>query len=421
MPKLMTKEELVDTIAKWASDNVAKLVKTAVETEITPLRAKQTDWMERMLSGQTQASHATVSAEERGLRFGRIVRAGAATVMALRSGQVIPPEEILRRWGDKALADEIAEGRQQKAAMAAGDAGAGGFFVPPQYSQDVIEFLRARTVVRRLGARALPMPTGTIKIPKIAGGATAYYVGENTNATTSVLTAAQLTLSFKKLITMVPVSNDLIRYSSPGADAMVRDDTVDAMRVREDSAFIRDSGSDQAPKGLRYWAHPDHILTMTATPSIQKTFTDLGRLLQLLLDANIPMISPAWIMAPRTEMFLKTLLNSNGIPIFLAEMTQGRLLGFPYGSTTGVPVNVGTSSNKSELYLTDMAQVILGESLGLVIDASQEAAYHDGSAVQAAFSLDQSVVRAIAEHDLGVRHDKAIAVLTELTWAPGSV
>ena len=160
---------------------------------------------------------------------------------------------------------------------------------------------------------------------------------------------------------------------------------------------------------------------MTATPSIQDTFTDLGRLVQTLLDANIPMISPAWIMAPRTEMFLRTLINSNGVPVFLPEMGTGRLWGFPYGTTTGVPVNVGTSSNKSELYLVDMAQVIIGEAMNLIVDASQEAAYHDGTNVQAAFSLDQTVVRAIAEHDLGVRHDKAIAVLTELTWQPGSV
>ncbi len=120
-------------------------------------------------------------------------------------------------------------------------------------------------------------------------------------------------------------------------------------------------------------------------------------------------------------MYLKTLVNANGIPIFLPEMVGGRLWGFPYGVTTGVPVNVGTSSNKSELYLVDMAQVIIGEAMNLVVDASQEAAYHDGTAVQAAYSLDQSVVRAIAEHDLGVRHDKAIGVLTELSWAPGSV
>ena len=420
--KLMTQDELTDLIAKWANDNVATLVKRAVETEVTPLAQKQTAWMERMLGSETRhAEPKTV--EERTLRFGRIVRAGAASNLALRGGSLITPESILTRWGDKQLADEIAESRQK--AMAAGDATAGGFLVPVQYSQDVIEFLRARSVVRRLGARSIPVPTGTLKVPKLTAGSTAYYVGENTNATKSELTTGQLTLSFKKLVTLVPVSNDLIRYSSPGADAIVRDDTVNGMRVREDSAFIRDTGTDSTPKGLRHWAHSTHVLAATATASIQNTFTDLGRLLQKLLDANMPMLAPAWIMAPRTKIFLMTLLNSQGIPVFRDEMVTGRLWGFPFGDSTNVPTNLDASlqgdNDESELYLVDMAQVLIGESMNLLVDSSQEAAYDDGGTVRAAYSLDQSVVRAIAEHDLGVRHDKAIAVLTQVTWQPGSV
>jgi len=419
----MTKDQeqrLLAMIKESCSPIVAEAVEHAVRTHVEPLKQVQTDWLSKLVGpGDHAVKIPALTLEERSLGFGRIIRASAAALASLRSGRVVTVESILTQWGDKRMADEVAESRSK--ALAAGDAGTGGFLVPPTYSQDVIEFLRSKTVVRRLGAITIQMPTGTFKIPKMSGGATAYYVGENTNATTSQPATAQLTLSFKKLVTMVPVSNDLIRYSSPGADSIVRNDTVNAMRVREDSAFLRDSGADQAPKGLRYWAHPDNIMTMTATPSIQKTFTDLGNLMQKLLDADIPMIAPAWIMAPRTEMFLKTLVNANGIPIFGPEMAGGRLWGYPYGSTTGVPVNVGASSNKSELYFVDMAQVVIGEAMNLVVDASQEAAYYDGSSVQAAYSLDQTVVRAISEHDLVVRHDKAIAVLTELSWAPGSI
>ena len=289
----------------------------------------------------------------------------------------------------------------------------------------MIELLRASGVVRSLNPLTIPMATGTVKVPRISSGVTASYVGENTNITKSEVATGQLTLTFKKLVTLVPVSNDLIRYSSPGADMLVRNDTVQAMRVREDSAFIRDNGTDSTPKGIRHWAHASHILTQTATVNVQNVFTDLGRLVQKLLEANIPMISPAWMMAPRTEIFLKTLLNSQGIPVFRDEMNGGKLWGFPYGVTTNIPTNLDTSgtggNDESELYCVDMAQVVIGESMNLQVDASQEAAYHDGSSVQAAYSLDQTVVRAIAEHDLGVRHDKAIAVLTQVDWAPGSV
>ena len=281
-------------------------------------------------------------------------------------------------------------------------------------------------MVRRLNARTIPVPTGTLKVPKLSGGATAYYIGENTNATKSEPTTGQLTLTFKKLVTLVPMSNDLLRYNSVGADAMVRDDVVNAMRVREDSAFIRDQGTDSTPKGLRYWAHANNVITANGTVSVQNTFTDLGKLIQKLLEADIPMISPGWILAPRIEVYLRTLLySSTGIPVFRDEMAQGRIMGYPYASTTSIPTNLDTSgagsNDESEIYLVDFAQALIGESMNLLVDASQEAAYHDGSSVIAAYSQDQTVVRAIAEHDFGLRHDKAVAVLTQVDWAPGSV
>lgn len=419
----MNREQLVQLIRETCGPQVSEVVQAAVANALTPFKEQQSQWALQLARAMGDGHEQSPKPKERekGLAFARCIRATAAAKM-----RGVGPDgaiEILKMWGDEDLAEEWKGARTK--ALAAGDATAGGFLVPPTFSQEVIEFLRAASVVRRLGARALPVPTGTINIPKLTGGATAYYVGENTNATKSEQTTGQLQLSFKKLVTLVPMSNSLLRYSSPGADAIVRDDTVNAMRVREDSAFIRDDGTASTPKGLRYWAHADHIVSMTASPSIQKTFTDLGTLVQKLLDANIPMIAPAWIMAPRSEMFLKTLVNSNGVPIFLPEMVGGRLWGFPYGTTTSVPTNLNTSgagnNDESELYLVDMAQAIIGESMALLVDASQEAAYDEGGTVKAAYSLDQTVVRAIAEHDFGMRHDKAIAILNQLTWKPGSV
>jgi hypothetical protein len=53
----------------------------------------------------------------------------------------------------------------------------------------------------------------------------------------------------------------------------------------------------------------------------------------------------------------------------------------------------------------------------LIVDASQEAAYQDGGTLRAAFSLDQTVIRCIAEHDLAMRHTKAGAVIEAVKWA----
>ena len=420
----MTSKELEQLIKTICGPVVSDAVRDFGERELAPLRAAQTrssEFFARVAGSGGGDPAPVVRPEDKGLDFACCIRATAAA--KFRGTGADGAIEILKQWGKIDLAEKWADARQK--ALAAGDATAGGFLVPTQFSQDVIEFLRARAVVRSLNARTIPVPTGTIKIPKLTGGATAYYIGENTAATKSEPTTGQLTLTFKKLVTLVPLSNDLIRYASPGADAIVRDDTVNAMRVREDQAFIRDTGTDSTPKGLRYWAHADNIVAANGTASVQNTFTDLGKLWQKLLEANIPMIAPGWIMSPRVQTFLMTLLNSNGYPVFRDEMSSGRLWGFPYGVTTNVPTNLDASlagnNNESEVYLADFAQAVIGESMNLVIDTSAEASYTEGGTVVSAYDRDQTVVRAIAEHDFGLRHDKGIAVLTQVKWAPGSV
>ena len=281
--------------------------------------------------------------------------------------------------------------------------------------------MRAQSVVRRLGARTVQMPTGTLKYPKIATGASAAYIGENVNIGKSEETFGQLTLTFKKLAVLTPISNDLLRYSSPSADAIVRDDLVSSMATKEDSTFIRGAGTDATPKGLLNWCVADQKIAASAA-SLANITDNLGQLVVKLKNADIPMISPGWIMAPRTEQSLATIQNANGVFAFRDEVIAGTLWGWPIGTTTNVPITLDTTGagndDESEIYLVDFAQVLIGESQSLLVDSSQEAAYHDGSNVQAAFSLDQTVVRAIAEHDLGMRHDKGVAMLTGVTWAP---
>ena len=231
-----------------------------------------------------------------------------------------------------------------------------------------------------------------------------------------------MTLTFKKLAVLTPISNDLLRYSSPSADAIVRDDLVSSMATKEDSTVIRGAGTDATPKGLLNWCVADQKIASNLTVNLANITNDLGQLVVKLKQADIPMLTPGWIMAPRTEQKLATIQNANGVFAFRDEIIRGTLWGFPIGTTTNVPITLATTGsgndNESEIYLGDFSQVLIGESMGLLVDSSQEAAYHDGSNVQAAFSLDQTVVRAIAEHDLGMRQDKAISMLTGVTWTP---
>jgi HK97 family phage major capsid protein len=298
-------------------------------------------------------------------------------------------------------------------ALAAGSASAGGFIVPPEYSTDIIELLTAKTAVRRLNARTVPM-NGTVSVPKLASGGTAAYTGENANITPSEQTFAMLVLTAKTLAALVPISNSLLRWSSPAADSIVRDDLVTQMSVREDLAFIRGDGLSNTPRGIRYWTAAANVFA-TAGTSLANITTDLGAAILRLENANIPMTTPGWMMAPRTWNSLMTIRDSNGNYAWRDEMLQGRLWGHPFVYTTQIPTNLGGGA-ESELYLVDFAQAVIGESTDLVIDASSEAAYYDGSAVVAAFSKDQTVIRAIAQHDFGMRHDLGAAVVTGVAY-----
>jgi HK97 family phage major capsid protein len=422
MSKGMTREQLADFVRETAvplikdqlGSELAQVVRENVEKMASdPTGPWANKWSNRLVEQQASAPK-----REKGAAFGRVVRAMAAAKMNKMGSE--GTIDILRGWGDDDLADSMADARSK--ALAAGDATAGGFLVPTQFSNEVIELLRAQSVVRRLGARVVQMPTGTMKFPKIATGASAAYIGENVNIGKSEETFGQLTLTFKKLAVLTPISNDLLRYSSPSADAIVRDDLVSSMATKEDATFIRGVGTDATPKGLLNWCVADQKIASNTTVNLANITDDLGQLVVKLKNADIPLITPGWIMAPRTEQKLATIQNANGVFAFRDEIIAGTLWGWPIGSTTNVPITLDTTgsgnNNESEVYLVDFSQVLIGESQSLMVDSSQEAAYHDGSNIQAAFSLDQTVVRAIAEHDLGMRHDKAVAMLTGVTWSP---
>jgi len=421
MSKGMTREQLADFVKETSvplikdqlGSEISQVVRENVEKMASdPNGPWASKWSDRLVEQK-----ASTPTREKGAAFGRVVRAMAAAKMNKMGSE--GTVEVLRGWGDTDLADALADARSK--ALAAGDATAGGFLVPTQFSNEVIELLRAQSVVRRLGARTVQMPTGTLKYPKIATGASAAYIGENVNIGKSEETFGQLTLTFKKLAVLTPISNDLLRYSSPSADAIVRDDLVSSMATKEDSTFIRGAGTDATPKGLLNWCVADQKIAASAA-SLANITDNLGQLVVKLKNADIPMITPGWIMAPRTEQSLATIQNANGVFAFRDEVIAGTLWGWPIGTTTNVPITLDTTGagndDESAIYLVDFSQVLIGESQSLLVDSSQEAAYHDGSNVQAAFSLDQTVVRAIAEHDLGMRHDKAVAMLTGVTWAP---
>jgi HK97 family phage major capsid protein len=406
--KDFVKDVTVPLIKEAAGAEVQEAIEQAVAKSLEPMRAEQTSWVAKLTQDRVKADQRI---RAKGEKFGRFTRALAATNMQYEKGI-----DLVRSWGDDDLADEMTAHHEK--ALAVSNATAGGVLVPESFSQDLIELLRPAAAVTRLNPEFLTMPNGTFQLPKQTAGVAGVYIGENQNISSQQPAFGTVNLRFRKLAVLVPMSNDLLRYSSPGADSIVRNDIVRGMAQRMNQALLRDDGTGAAPKGLRNWAPTANVIAANGTVSLANTVTDLGKLIVQLLNNDIPMTRPGWIMSPRSWNYLITLQTTNGVFTFREEMQGGSLWGWPFAVSTQVPINLtdGGGTNESEVYLADFADAVVGESQNLIIAASDSAAYHDGSNVQAAFSLDQFVVRAIQEHDFVMRREESVAVLNEVTW-----
>jgi HK97 family phage major capsid protein len=297
---------------------------------------------------------------------------------------------------------------------------AGGFLIPEEYSSDFIDLLTPRAVVRSFGTTVLPMSSGSMIVPKLTAASSAYYIGESQQPTKSQPSFGIKRLNARKLGVLVPLSNDLIRRGGPRVATVVRNDALRSASLKEDVSFIRAQGTDYTPKGLRYQAAAANILTSTGggTYDLDSVTTDLGRMVLALEEANVAFSNPGWIFSPRIAMFLFTLRDGLGNYVFRAEMSTGKFWGYPFKKTTQIPTNLGDGSD-SEIYLADFDDVIIGDTLQIQVAVSEEATYvNENNETVSAFALDQTVMRLLMEHDIVLRHDESVAVMTA-PWAPG--
>lgn len=322
----------------------------------------------------------------------------------------------------------------------------GGFIVPPDYMNEIIELLRPLAVVRGAGPRVIPMPRGTMTLPGQASAATATYGSETAKIASSQQTLNQIVASYKKLTALVPVSNDMMRYADPAVDAFVRDDLVKVLALREDLAFILGDGTQDTPRGFLSFANGfavsgggvagaystsadsvaavgGNFITSTEAYTLATVAAELGGAVNKLDTANVPDIKRCWFMHPRSYNFLYNVQNSLGVYVYRDELNKGTLLSYPFKKTTQIGANyydvTGAHTDCSFVFLVEMAEDMILDSMSLELAVSREGSYVDANgATVSAFQNDQTLIRAIAEHDHQIRHDAAIAVIQFARWAP---
>lgn len=298
---------------------------------------------------------------------------------------------------------------------------AGGYLVPQQWMADILGLLRANAIVRSANPRVVPF-NKQMNQTSISSGATASYTAENARIAVSEQVFAEAVLMTPKNLTaMVPVSNYLLADADQ-ADALIRDDLVEVIALREDLAFLRGTGAGGEPLGLRNKVGVTTDPITVPANGFQPTMSDLRMIRAFYLNNNAGAVDLAWFFHPAFFAYLSTQTDADGHFLLDANLLSlnddgrgGVLDGTRFFLSTQIPINltVGTSSNATDLMLVNMRECILGINQELELATSTEAAWSpDGTNWHSAFQQNQTLFRAVVRHDIAHRRPSQIIVQT---------
>lgn len=245
-------------------------------------------------------------------------------------------------------------------------------------ASEFIDFLRPATILGRIpGLRSVPF---NIKIPRATAGASLGWVGEGSPKPISSLAFDSIELRFAKAAGIVVLNDELIRFSRPNADVLVRDDLVKALAMFLDDQFVDPSVA--AVTGVNPASVTNGVTAIVASGTTADAFrTDFGLMLTEFLEANLSVDGLVLLMKSTRAAKLGLMRNSLGIKEFPdINAKGGSIEGFPVITSEGVPAQ-GDSPTDGDLIIGIVApEVLLADEGGIEVDSSREASLQMDSA-----------------------------------------
>jgi len=353
----------LDTEQKEKYDDLDTEVKE-IDEHLVRLRASEKRNMEqaRSIDGTTQRAAtgsrgsqviAVRPAMKKGVGF---IRLFGARYLAKQNG--VHPTEIARSkgWGDDIeqvlrMPMEVVE----RAAVAVGtttDATWAGPLVTLQnLTNEFIELLYAASVLNRIpGLTRVPF---NIKVPREITAATAGWVGEGKPKPVSAMAFDSVTLNFNKLAGIVPITQELMRFSSPAAEDVIRNSLVHAITKLVDTTFL-----DPAVAAVTGVSPASVTNGVTAIPSTGGTpealRADLYTLLATYAAAN--QSTDGLVLVMRSSLALGIGMTRNAFSAKeFPDMTKdgGTLEGIPVVASQVVPTGMVIAINAPCILLAD--------------------------------------------------------------------
>jgi HK97 family phage major capsid protein len=286
-------------------------------------------------------------------------------------------EYAKRTWGDQAneLVVGLREGMMglmNRAAVAPGTTVQATFAAPlviTNYITDMLALLRAEQLISKIqGLRHVPF---NVSMPAQTAGGTYKWVGQGKLKPVTNAQYASVTLSFAKASGIIVLTEELVRLSSPSAEAAVRDELVKGIVAFLDAQFVDSTVAAVAN------VNPASITNgVTGTAASAATMaaarTDIAARITAFATATYPLNELVILMSESQAFALGLGLNAVGSPLFPGLTVSG-------GTLLGIPV-VTSQAVGAQIVIAHAPSILLADESGIEVDISREASVYLDSA-----------------------------------------
>jgi HK97 family phage major capsid protein len=343
-------------------------LKLSTEKRAAPVNGSSTEKASQSRSGVPVVS--VRENAEPGILFARHCMA-----LAVCKGNKHEAAEYAKRtWGDGA--DEVyaglRDGMMTRAAVAPGTTLQATFAAPlvvTNYLSDFLALLRPLTLLGKIpGLRHVPF---NVSMPAQTAGGTYKWVGQGKWKPVTNAQYASVTLSFAKASGIIVLTEELVRMSTPSAEAAVRDELVKGAQAFLDVQFVDSTVAAVAN------VNPASItngVTGTAAGGTTPAFarSDIAARIAALVALGYPVNELVILMSESIGFNLGLALNAIGSPLFPGlNATGGSIIGVPVLTSQGVG---------NQVIIAHAPSILMADENGVEIDISREASLQLDSA-----------------------------------------
>ena len=289
---------------------------------------------------------------------------------------------------------------------------------------DFVEFLRPQTILGKFGQNGVPslrsVPFRVALVTQTAGGE-GYWVGEGKPKPLTSFDFSRTTLTPLKVANIAVLTDEVIRDSSPSAEAIVRDSLAAALRERMDEDFI--DPTNAGTSGVK----PASITNGAATGAASGTGdaddvrADIRSLMNEYIAANNPPSSGVLIMRSGTALALSLMTNALGQSEFNGiGMNGGMLLGIPVITSEYVPSGIVVMVNASDIYFADEGGIEVDlsreASLQMLDNPTNDSVTPTATSMVSMFQTNSVAFRAERSLNWARRRTTAVTYLSGVAW-----